>query len=373
MAILKKFTLTTALCALISFSSLSFADDVQDANKLFKQGQNAQALEKVNTFLATKPKDAQARFLKGLIVNEQGNTTEAISIFTALTDDYPELPEPYNNLAVLYASQSQYEKAKIALEMAIRTHPSYATAHENLGDIYAKLASQAYDKALQLDSSNTGAKTKLAMIGELISSGSRAARTPARAEPGKAPEAAPSSVADAGKVSATVSAKPAAEPKTAAAPKVVPAKAVPPKAEPKAPEAKAEPKAAEAKAAEPAAKSVDAKAAESEALIKAVRGWASAWSKKDVAGYLAHYAKDFKTPKGESRADWEKARRQRISAPKKIEVEVESPKVSIGGDNAASVSFRQVYRSDLIKASGTKTLVMVKSNGKWLIHEERVN
>ncbi len=349
------------------------ADELQDINRMMRQGQLQPALERVDKYLAGKPRDAQGRFLKGLILTEMGRANDAIQVFLKLSEDYPELPEPYNNLAVLYAAQGQYEKARVALEASIRTHPSYATAHENLGDIYAKLASQAYDKALQLDSSNTGAKTKLAMIGELISSGSRAARTPARAEPGKAPEAAPSSVADAGKVSATVSAKPAAEPKTAAAPKVVPAKAVPPKAEPKAPEAKAEPKAAEAKAAEPAAKSVDAKAAESEALIKAVRGWASAWSKKDVAGYLAHYAKDFKTPKGESRADWEKARRQRIIAPKKIEVEVESPKVSIGGDNAASVSFRQVYRSDLIKASGTKTLVMVKSNGKWLIHEERVN
>src|SRR2546425_9737176 len=83
-------------------------------------------------------------------------TTLFRSIFTKLTQDYPELPEPYNNLAVIYASQGQYEKARAALEQSIRTHPSYATAYENLGDVYAKLASQAYDKALQLDSSNSG-------------------------------------------------------------------------------------------------------------------------------------------------------------------------------------------------------------------------
>jgi tetratricopeptide (TPR) repeat protein len=103
-------------------------------------------------------------------------------VFTALTEDYPELPEPYNNLAVLYASQGNYEKAKSALELAIHTHPSYATAHENLGDIYAQLASRAYDRALQLDKTNTAAQTKLAMVKELFVA-QKGAR--ARAGPGE--------------------------------------------------------------------------------------------------------------------------------------------------------------------------------------------
>ena len=108
-------------------------------------------------------------FLKGLILTEQNKPNDAIKVFTDLSQDYPELPEPYNNLAVLYASQGQYDKARNSLEMAIRTHPSYATAHENLGDIYAKMASQAYDKALQLDRSNAAAQTKLNMIKDLFS------------------------------------------------------------------------------------------------------------------------------------------------------------------------------------------------------------
>ena len=96
-----------------------------------------------------------------------------IAVFTKLSEDYPELPEPYNNLAVLYASQGQYDKARAALEMAIRTNPSYATAHENLGDVYAKLASQAYSKALQLDSNNTGVQPKLALIRDLFAPGAK--------------------------------------------------------------------------------------------------------------------------------------------------------------------------------------------------------
>ena len=177
------------------------------------------------------------------------------------------------------------------------------------------------------------------MIGELIGGGgARAARAPARPEPVKMAEPAPPKAADAAKAGVVASAA----------------------------KSGAEPKAAEPKAAA-------GQGAETDELIKTVHAWASAWARKDVAGYLAHYAKDFKTPKGEARGDWEKTRKQRIGAPKKIEVGIESPKASISGDNPASVSFRQIYRSDVIKTSGTKTLDMVKSNGKWLIREERVN
>lgn len=157
-----------AAALLLTASHAVYADDIQDANKLLQKKQHSQALEKVNGILSDKPKDARARFLKGLILTEQGNAAEAIKIFSALTEDYPEQPEPYNNLAVLYASQGEYDKAKLSLEMAIRAHPSYATAHENLGDIYTKMASQAYDRALQLDQGSTTIKAKLIMIQDLL-------------------------------------------------------------------------------------------------------------------------------------------------------------------------------------------------------------
>src|SRR5258706_8136921 len=154
------------------------ADELQDATKLLKAGQHQQALERVNRMLSSKPRDPQARFLKGLILTEQGNTREAIDVFSKLTQDFPELPEPYNNLAVIYASQGQYEKARTALEQSIRTHPSYATAYENLGDVYAKLASQAYDKALQIDSSNAAAQNKLSLARELVGGPTVAGKPP---------------------------------------------------------------------------------------------------------------------------------------------------------------------------------------------------
>ncbi len=344
-------TASLRLAALILGIALAFAvraqtDDLQEVSRLVKQGQNAQALERVNQYLATRPRDAQGRFMKGLILAEQNKVADAIDVFTKLSQDYPELPEPYNNLAVLYASQGQFEKARQALETSIRTHPSYATAYETLGDVYTKLASQAYDKALQFDSTNTAAQTKLHLVREMISGTNRPPRISARAEPAKPAEPPrPAVVAAAPKTKAPES-KPAAEAKPAGS---------------KAPAAKA-----------PERQPEKAAGSTPEDVITAVRAWAQAWSKKDVDGYLSFYARDFKTPKGEPREEWAKSRRQRILAPKRIEVGVESIKVSAVNGSNATVSFRQHYRSDALTANSSKTLVMVRADGKWLIQQERV-
>jgi tetratricopeptide (TPR) repeat protein len=343
--------------------ALAQGDELQEANQLFKQGQLDRALERVNAHLARNPKDARGRFLRGIILTEQNKPGEAIKVFTELTQEFPELPEPYNNLAVLYASQGQYDKARAALEMAIRTHPSYATAHENLGDIYAKMASQAYDKALQLDKSNTTAQTKLNLIKDLFPSG-KPARTSARGEPPAKVAAAPAATRPA------PSAQPAPPPARAAEP-VAPA----PKEAPKEPAAKGvSPKEPPAAAkAEPAAKEpARASTQNPDEVVKALMGWAKAWSANDVEAYLAHYAPDFRTPKGETRSDWEAQRKARIAKPRKIDVDIEGPKVTFNDAKRATVTFRQRYESGSLKVSSTKTLVMVKAGDKWLIQEERV-
>ena len=197
MNLFNRFSRSALLCVgtlLLCFGLSASADEVQDANKLFKQKQYDQALEKVNGVLGAKPKDAQARFLKGLILIEQHKTEDAIGIFLTLTEDYPDLPEPYNNLAVLYAGQGQYDKAKTALEMAVRSHPNYAKAHENLGDIYAKMASKEYERALQLDPNNATPQAKLVIIKQLFPKNTArvsAAHEPATSAAASAPAAAP--------------------------------------------------------------------------------------------------------------------------------------------------------------------------------------
>jgi tetratricopeptide (TPR) repeat protein len=96
-----------------------------------------------------------------------------MKIYTDLTHDYPDLPEPYNNLAVLHAAQGDYDQARAALEMAIRVKPDYAVAYENLGDIYANMAARAYNKAAQLDRGNKTAPVKLKQVTELLSAARR--------------------------------------------------------------------------------------------------------------------------------------------------------------------------------------------------------
>ncbi|MEY3871032.1 MAG: hypothetical protein RLZZ296_27 [Pseudomonadota bacterium] len=143
-------------------------DDYTAVTKLVSAKQLKEALVKADLYLEGKPKDPQMRFIKGVVLTEMGQTADAINLFTTLTQDYPELPEPYNNLAVLHAAQNQFEQARSALEMAIRTNPSYATAHENLGDVYLQLASQSYSKALKLEPNKTSVQPKLALIRTLF-------------------------------------------------------------------------------------------------------------------------------------------------------------------------------------------------------------
>jgi tetratricopeptide (TPR) repeat protein len=374
-----------ALVVLFAACPVAFADENDEVAKLYEQGNLDKALEQANAYLALKPKDPQMRFQKGLILTEQEKIPDAIKVFSSLSEDYPNLPEPYNNLAVLYASQGLYEKAREALEAAIRTHPSYSIAHENLGDIYAKLASQAYGKALQLDQSNAAAQTKLAMIKDLFIGKPGAIRTASAATAAPAPPAS-SAVRSA---AATTPSPTPPSPTRAIAP-AAPSAAT--SAAPATPLASAHPasgktsqKLAEKKT-EKAEKSAPGKIAavethspekkssvadESDDIIKTVNAWAKAWSDKNVTAYFAFYASDFQTPRGAKRTTWERTRRDRIIKPKSIKVEISHPKVTLINPARARVSFRQLYHSDAFKHDSSKTLEMAKIDGKWQIRQER--
>lgn len=296
------------------------ADELKDISQLAEQGQQAQALERINAYLAANPKDAQGMFMKGIILAESGKRDEAIKAFNDLTQKYPSLPEPYNNLAVLYAEGGQYDQAKKALETAIKTHPSYAIAHENLGDIYARMASEAYDKALQLDNGNSRAQGKLALIKDLFGTGNKTV-VAAKADPAKPIKASTQPIRPADKKPETA--------KTDAAP-----------------------------------------ASDEAAVTDAVNNWAKAWSSQNVDKYLGSYADSFKPAKGQSRKAWEQTRRERISRPKNITVELNNVNVAMTSPDSAKVNFKQSYRADGKPIRTDKTLIMKKVNGAWLIDEE---
>ena len=161
--------LAAGLGALLSVSAAPAGDPLRNIKQLLGDAQYEKALPRLDSFLKENPEHAEARFLKGLALAEAGRSEDAQEVFLGLTEDYPELPEPHNNLAVLYAAKGDYAMARNSLIHAITKRPNYATAHENLGDIYARMAGIAYGKALELDADNQTARVKLAMVRELFS------------------------------------------------------------------------------------------------------------------------------------------------------------------------------------------------------------
>lgn len=351
----KRSAIVSGLVAAL-FAAPALADDAADVSKLMRAGQFSEALTRVDAFLAKNPRDAQMRFMKGVILTEQNKTNEAITVFTRLTEDFPNLPEPYNNLAVLYAAAGQYEKARIALDAAIRTNPSYATAYENLGDVHAKLASQAYDKALQLDSGNSAAKSKLTMVRTLVGADTKVAGAAPAPRPVEPPRAAAAPVSP----PAPAPAAPAPSAPAAAAPQPTPPVAAAPAAPAPKPAAKPEP--------EPKRDTKPAVDDQADDVLRAVQAWARAWSNQDMKGYIGAYRDDF-SPSGQSRRAWEEERRARIVGRGAISVKIEAPQISVSG-NTATVRFRQLYESGSLNFNTRKTLVLDKQGGKWLIRQE---
>ena len=146
-----------------------YAQTLHEAKDLLDHKQFADATAKLDKLIAERPREPQARFMKGLALTDEGKTEDAIGVFRALLADFPELPEPRNNIAVLYAQKGEYAQARDELERAVQAAPDYAVAHENLGDVYARLAEVEYEKTLALDKRNRTAAAKLKMIREAAS------------------------------------------------------------------------------------------------------------------------------------------------------------------------------------------------------------
>jgi len=185
---------TMHLRALAAFLLLSFAlalapagrvlaalaEELSEVTRLHHAGQSQAALERADRFLAGKPKDAQMRFLKSVVLADAGRRAEAATLLQQISQDFPELAEPHNNLAAIHAASGDYAKARIELEESIRLNPGYATAHENLGDVYAMLAAEAYGRAQRLEPGSTALPRKLVLVRQLAGpEAGRAASAPA--------------------------------------------------------------------------------------------------------------------------------------------------------------------------------------------------
>ena len=178
------------LCATVAAPALgATADELNEVTRLHHAGQTSAALERAERTLATQPKDAQMRFLKSVILADTGRTADAETLLQQLVQEYPELAEPHNNLAALYAAAGDYVKSRAELEETIRLNPDYAPAYENLGDVQALLAAQSYARALRLEPASPSLPKKLALVRQLtaMTSAPKPVPAPASARPASAP------------------------------------------------------------------------------------------------------------------------------------------------------------------------------------------
>lgn len=150
---LRQLTFIT-LCSLVltvSAPAWSQSDPYAAINRLLRAKQYNEAIEAAQSYLTSNPRDPQMRLLLGVVQSESGDVEKAKATYIRLTQEFPELPEPHNNLAALYAQESKFAQARESLEMAVKLNPNYAVAHENLGDIYVRLARESYARAATLD------------------------------------------------------------------------------------------------------------------------------------------------------------------------------------------------------------------------------
>lgn len=178
----RSLTLAT-LCAIFLFSSVSAwsqNDPYASVNGLIRAKQFDAALKAIESKLSANPRDPQMRLLQGVAYTENGQLEQAKAVYVRLTQEFPELPEPHNNLATIHAQESKFVLARDALEMAVRLNPDYAVAHENLGDVYVRLAREAYTRAASLDQTAVTIGPKRVQLETVLRQTAPATTTPAK-------------------------------------------------------------------------------------------------------------------------------------------------------------------------------------------------
>lgn len=294
----------TAIAAVMMIISFHCMADIKLINKLIEDKNYEQAQIEINALLKSDSDNPQLLFINGVLLSENNKVDEAIKVFESLTKTHPNLPEPYNNLAVLYAQQGDFPKAKHALEQSIKTHPSYATAHINLGDLYTRMASESYNQALQIDGSNKSAKTKLSLIKKLFNF------QPIRKN-----------------IEITKKASNESE-----APKIQ----------------------------EFDSKNIIENTSNNISLTEIesfIDGWKTSWEQQNFESYINCYSLKFKNNNGQNFEQWKIYRKPRVTNKEKIEIKLTNIKIT-EINNGFEVSFIQEYKSGNIDSRTNKKLII---------------
>jgi len=300
------YLLTIMACFLLLSSLPSFAQNkIEEIKLLLKNGEYNRAEILINNSNENNLNDPELLFYKGINETNLGKKNKAIDTFRDLTERFPKLPEPFNNLAVLYAEKAQYRLAKEILEQAIKTNPSYLTAHINLGDIYTKMASEAYNKALEIDKSNNIAITKLSMITQLFNYQPNTKNT----------------------VINSIKRKPAVK-VTKLSKKIL-----------------------------------------SKNILNSIENWKTAWENKDMESYLNSYASNFNYPNKMTKSDWEKYRTSRIMSKKIINISLSNIQLKFDKGKITAVFAQNYISGDLNQTSNKTLVFIEKNGIWLILEE----
>ncbi len=332
------------LASALLLSSPCFALERSDV-LLAAQTNEPGLLAMAEIYLNSHPDDQEILLVKGVALVRAGREEEAKNLFVRMADKNPASPEVLNNLAVIYANAGDTTKALMTLKAAIQTHPSYAAAQENMSDLYAHMAAQAYSRAL--DNASPAKRPDLVLLTRLYD-------PPAPAIPVNASPVLASAPAPAKTAGSTAKPVPPARPGPAAPVAVTPVKTSAPAAMPK-----------------PAMADTSSGPAE---VAERIQAWASSWQKGDVETYLSLYSPSFSPENGSSLAQWKAQRRIRLDPRRKISVEYEALEVSRDtADRSVLVAdFIQTYQSLNYRDRVKKQLHWRQSNGQWQITREIV-
>lgn len=102
-----------------------------------------------------------------------------------------------------------------------------------------------------------------------------------------------------------------------------------------------------------------------------VEGWRQAWTQRDVEAYLRCYSQNFVPADGQSRANWENARRKKLSSKSDISVKLNNINIERIADDQIKVFFFQDYAAGTYHESARlKMLMMTRTEGDWKITGE---
>jgi len=299
---------------------------IDSARILFKQGNDTAALSQLKQLIASDASQYQAWFLQGMIQTRQHQLDAAIASFQQVIQLQPKLAAPYNNLAVIYNEIGDYHAAVKALETSLALNPNYMTAQENIGDLYVKLAADAYKQALKHDN-NPILRQRYEYLLRIHQPTHIA--TPAVANPASS------------SVHATAT-TPIHQKKLVI---------------PRHPTTPLKPR---------SASSPDITAA-----LAVVEGWRAAWSKRDPDAYFATYSDQFTFPQRfDSRQAWMNYKRWAMHKRTYIKVELEHIQPRIISSNVIRVVFLQHFRSNSFNSDASKEMTLEKNQGQWKITHE---